>query len=80
MSTPRYEKTCAILKELGIDYNVVSIENLDTTGYSEIVLDESGFRVLTAKGRAKTVRREWPSLADGIRVIDQFIKDGGYKQ
>lgn len=78
MSAP-FPKTIALIEALGIDPRYVSAWNIDTTGYDALVPDAGGKRVVNADGTYRVERREWPSLADGIRIVDQLIKEGGYR-
>ena len=79
-SYPRtpYPKTCLLIANMGINASRVLLEDLSTAGYYEVLVDGNGRKKFDpVTKQVRRVRREWPSLADGIRVIDQYIKEGG---
>lgn len=73
--TTRYPKTVALMEEMGIDVLRVAENEFDTTGYWELALDENGNRILGKDGGIAATRRQWPSPADALRVVDQFVQE-----
>lgn len=86
ITTATFEKTIAIVRELGIDPDMISKYGIDVNGYNEFEINptESGGGRKIVKddlGQPQWVfiRRQWPTEHDGLRIVEQYILEGGYK-
>lgn len=71
-----FPETFAAIKALGLQPALILIEGLDVSGYDQVILDEDDKRKYV-NDELVTVRREWPSPAIGLTIIDLFTKEGG---
>jgi len=73
MASP-YPKTVALLKTMGVDADLVAVDEFTTAGYYMFVTRE-GKKQYDEDGKAYRTFHEWPDLATAIRVVELFVKE-----
>lgn len=74
MSGQRQTNLLRTLMELGIDSTTVQVGSLGPGGYSVLVLDEKGRRIIT-NGVTRTMRKRWRNGTAERLVHDALVDD-----